>query len=92
MAIIVVAYAFSPIDLISDFIPILGYVDDLILVPLGIVITIRLSPPHVLERVRRDAEAWQASHQQRPKNWFVGALILAIWNAGATVGWRYFTG
>src|SRR5882672_5617496 len=50
-----VAYAFSPIDLIPDFIPVLGYLDDLLLVPLGIYLTIRLIPPPVLADARREA-------------------------------------
>ncbi len=51
----VVAYALSPIDLIPDFIPVLGYVDDLILVPLGIALTIRMIPPEVLAEYRANA-------------------------------------
>ncbi|MDQ7861208.1 DUF1232 domain-containing protein [Peribacillus frigoritolerans] len=56
MAICVVAYAFSPIDLIPDFIPVLGYLDDLILVPLGISLALKLIPPHVIEANREKAE------------------------------------
>src|SRR5512144_3435294 len=52
----VVGYAFSPIDLIPDFIPVLGYLDDLLLVPLGIALTIRLIPPDVLSECREQAK------------------------------------
>lgn len=55
MALIVVGYAFSPIDLIPDFIPILGYLDDALLLPIGIAITIRLIPPDVLAEARKEA-------------------------------------
>src|SRR6267142_5933127 len=65
----IVAYALSPIDLIPDFIPVLGYVDDLILVPLGISIALRLIPPHVLQDARRQALEWQAP----PKNYWAAA-------------------
>src|SRR6478672_4265846 len=55
LAIAVAAYATSPIDLIPDFIPVLGYLDDLIIVPLGLALAIRLVPPHVLEECRARA-------------------------------------
>lgn len=56
MAICVVAYAFSPVDLIPDFIPVLGYLDDLIIVPLGVYLTIRLFPTEVFEEYRTRAQ------------------------------------
>ncbi|MDG4657791.1 DUF1232 domain-containing protein [Ectobacillus antri] len=73
----VVAYAFSPIDLIPDFIPILGYLDDLILIPIGILLALKLIPEHVL--VACEAEAQEMMKKEKPKNWFVGTLILLIW-------------
>ena len=76
LAVCVVAYAFSPIDLIPDPIPVLGYLDDLILVPLGITLAVRLIPPTVLAECRaRSASA--VGH--RPVNWVAGAVIVAIW-------------
>lgn len=63
---VVVAYAFSPIDLIPDFIPVLGYLDDLLLVPLGIALVIRLIPPHVLAECR--AEAGRIMAAGKPTN------------------------
>jgi uncharacterized membrane protein YkvA (DUF1232 family) len=77
VAICVVAYAFSPIDLIPDFIPVLGYLDDLILVPLGISLAVRLIPPHVIEKNRAMAE--EMKKNGKPKNWLVGILFIIIW-------------
>ena len=71
----VVAYAFSPVDLIPDFIPVLGYLDDLILVPLGIAWVIKRIPTDVLADCREKA----AAQETRPTNWFAGALIIAVW-------------
>jgi uncharacterized membrane protein YkvA (DUF1232 family) len=76
-AICVVAYAFSPVDLIPDFIPILGYLDDLILVPLGVYIALRLFPQEVLEEYRTKAE--EQRKLGKPKNWITGTLIIIIW-------------
>jgi uncharacterized membrane protein YkvA (DUF1232 family) len=73
----VVAYAFSPVDLIPDFIPVLGYLDDLILVPLGIAMALRMIPPEVMAESR--VKAQQALSGDRPRNWIVGGIIVAIW-------------
>lgn len=75
----VVAYAFSPIDLIPDFIPILGYLDDLILVPLGIALAIRMIPAPVLDECRQKSQDIMA--EGRPTNWAAAAMIVAIWIA-----------
>ena len=56
LAMLVAAYALSPIDLIPDFIPVLGYLDDLLLIPLGVALVVRLTPPAVLESAREQAE------------------------------------
>lgn len=72
----VAAYALSPIDLIPDFIPVLGYLDDLLLVPAGIWLAVRLIPAELLAEFRAAAEA-----QERPRS-MAGALVVAtVWLA-----------
>jgi uncharacterized membrane protein YkvA (DUF1232 family) len=90
MAALVVAYAFSPIDLIPDFIPVLGYLDDLIIVPLGIYVTLRLIPEHVIADSRRKADAWLAQNRGKPRNYFAAALIVLVWVAIAYWAWTLF--
>ena len=75
----VVAYALSPIDLIPDPIPILGYLDDLILLPLGIYLAIKMVPSDILDECRQRARLAEAQPQR--KNWIAGGMILAIWLA-----------
>ncbi len=74
---LVIAYAFSPIDLIPDFIPVLGYFDDLLLVPLGIAIAIRMIPASVMVECRARAEIEMGKDKQT--NWFAAATIIVIW-------------
>ncbi len=78
-AMAVVAYAFSPIDLIPDFIPILGYLDDIILVPWGIALALKMIPSHVIDDCREKAE--ELRKNGKPKNWLVAALFIVIWLA-----------
>jgi uncharacterized membrane protein YkvA (DUF1232 family) len=73
----VVGYAFSPIDLIPDPIPILGYLDDLILIPLGIKIALKMIPPDVLAECREKAQ--EIIRQGKPVNRVAAAVIIAIW-------------
>lgn len=78
----VVAYAFSPIDLIPDTIPVLGYLDDLILVPLGIALAIKMIPPNVLAECREKAQSEMS--QGKPINWIAAGVIVVIWLLLAT--------
>lgn len=72
-----VAYALSPIDLIPDFIPVLGYLDDLLLLPLLVALTIRRIPKDVFAQCRRDSEAlWQDG---KPKKWYYALPSLLVW-------------
>jgi uncharacterized membrane protein YkvA (DUF1232 family) len=73
----VVAYAFSPIDLIPDVIPILGYLDDLVLVPLGIILVLKMIPPAVLAECRDKAEALMG--EGKPTSRIAAGIIVAIW-------------
>ncbi len=77
LALAVTAYAFSPIDLIPDFIPILGYVDDLLIVPLGIVLVIKLIPAELMEEYRSNAIAQQI----KPTSRVAALCIVLIWAA-----------
>lgn len=82
----VVAYAFSPIDLIPDFVPLLGYLDDLILVPLGIALALRLIPAEVMVESRIRA----ADAAQRPTNWAAAVVIIMLWLTLAALGIWWF--
>ncbi len=73
----IVAYALSPLDLIPDFIPVLGYVDDLVLIPLGVLLVRRLIPAPVLADCRARAVALSA----KPQSWVGAAIIVGIWVA-----------
>ena len=77
----VVAYALSPIDLIPDFIPVLGYLDDVLLLPGLIWLALRLLPAHVIDAGRQSADAWLADHRQRPRSYWGAALIVLLWAA-----------
>ena len=77
----VVAYALSPIDLIPDFIPVLGYVDDLILIPLGIALAVRMIPKAVLADCRVKAQA----ASERPASRKAAAVIITIWVIAASL-------
>jgi uncharacterized membrane protein YkvA (DUF1232 family) len=74
---LVVAYALSPIDLIPDFIPVLGYLDDLVLIPLGIALVIKLIPPSVLDECKEKAR--RRIDQAKSKTWVAVAFIIVIW-------------
>lgn len=73
----IVAYAFSPIDLIPDFIPVIGYLDDIIIVPLGIWLVLKMIPPAVLAECRQKAAA--SMSRDKPTNWIAAGVVVAIW-------------
>ena len=74
---ITVAYALSPIDLVPDFIPVLGYLDDVILLPMLVALTIKFIPDKMLEEKRQQAEGmWQDG---KPKKWYYAIPIVLIW-------------
>lgn len=72
-----VAYALSPIDLIPDFVPVLGYIDDIILLPALVTLTIRMIPADVFNVCRKEAEGlWPAG---KPRKWYYALPIVAVW-------------
>lgn len=81
LGLFVAAYALSPIDLIPDFIPVLGYLDDLILVPLGLMLVLRLVPPEVV----RSAQEQALAAVEKPVSRAMAVAIVAIWSAAAGV-------
>jgi uncharacterized membrane protein YkvA (DUF1232 family) len=95
LAAVVVGYALSPIDLIPDFIPVLGYLDDMLLLPALIWLAVRMLPPEVLAECRARADDWIARDAQRPRS-VMGAVVIAlVWTAVlAALAWwawrRYF--
>lgn len=90
IAVVVAAYALSPIDLIPDFIPVLGYLDDVILLPLGILLVVKLIPPKIMAEHRELTDAAQV----RPVSLAAAVVIACIWAASMGLfGWlafRYF--
>ncbi|MBQ8038895.1 MAG: DUF1232 domain-containing protein [Lachnospiraceae bacterium] len=74
---ITVVYALSPVDLVPDFIPVLGYLDDVILLPLLVTLTIKFIPKDVLERNRKQAEGMWS--EGKPKKWYYAIPIVLIW-------------
>jgi uncharacterized membrane protein YkvA (DUF1232 family) len=78
LIIFVVAHTFSPIDLIPDFIPILGYLDDLIIIPLGIALAIKMIPQDVMVECRQNAH--MIIGQDKPTSWAGAAIIVSIWS------------
>lgn len=80
----VVGYAFSPIDLIPDPIPILGYLDDLVLLPLGVALAVRLLPPAVWAEAQHQAAEMLRDH--KPVNRVAAVVIVAVWLAIALAG------
>lgn len=84
LALVVAGYALSPIDLIPDFIPVIGFLDDVILVPLGILLVVRMVPPEIMAEHRQLAEA----AQDRPVSRRAAAVIVGLWIAGiALAAW-----
>jgi uncharacterized membrane protein YkvA (DUF1232 family) len=92
LALCVAGYALSPIDLIPDFIPVLGYLDDVIIVPLGILAVMKMIPPEVMAEHRAAA----ALAAERPVSRTAAVVIACIWVASlalaAWLGYRYFSG
>ena len=85
----VVAYALSPIDFIPDFIPVLGYVDDVLLLPALIWLAIRLVPEAVLADCRRRSDAWMEREGKKPRSTWGAIFIVCIWIGISLAAWKY---
>ena len=90
LATVVVAYALSPIDLIPDFIPVIGYLDDVILIPIGIYFTLKLIPLPVIDECRIQARAWLEAHKDKPRNYIAAGVIVCLWLVTLWLAWRWF--
>ena len=88
----VVAYLFSPIDLIPDPIPVLGYLDDLVIVPLGLGAVRKMIPAAVMAECHEKAQEMTAQGKGKPKNWIAAAVIVAIWLALVVLAVRLVAG
>ncbi|MCW5623068.1 MAG: DUF1232 domain-containing protein [Burkholderiales bacterium] len=89
LAMLIVAYALSPIDLIPDFIPLLGYLDELILLPAAIYLVLKLMPAHVLEEARRHAAERLAQQRPMPRSYVAAAVIVVLWLLLLWTLWRW---
>jgi uncharacterized membrane protein YkvA (DUF1232 family) len=93
LCIFAAAYALSPIDLVPDFIPVLGYLDEALLLPALIWLAVRLLPGHVIDECRMQAQAWMEKEKSRPASYAGAAVIVAIWlgmlywAASSYLGW-----
>jgi len=77
MAFLTVAYALSPVDLVPDFIPVLGYLDDVLVLPALVALTVKLIPKDIFERYRQEAECmWKDG---KPKKWYYSVPIVLLW-------------
>ena len=90
LAALLTAYALSPIDLIPDFIPVLGYLDDLIIVPAGIWLLLKIIPAQVLIECRNQADEWFRQDQQKPRSWMGLLIILGLWVGAAWAAYAVF--
>jgi uncharacterized membrane protein YkvA (DUF1232 family) len=91
LGLFVVGYALSPIDLIPDFIPVLGYVDDVVLLPALIWLAVRMIPLPVLDECRDQADEWLRVSGSKPVSRVGAAVIVALWiAAGIGLGWWLF--
>ncbi len=84
VAVLVVAYALSPIDLIPDFVPVLGMLDDLILLPLGIALVVKLMPEGLIAEFRQEAD----TRGRMPRSYAGAAVVVLLWLLSALLVWR----
>ncbi|MDB5798721.1 MAG: hypothetical protein JWP36_2623 [Paucimonas sp.] len=87
LAVLVVAYALSPIDLVPDFIPLLGYLDDVILLPMLIWLAVRLLPAEVLQSSRQRADDWMRREGEKPRTRWGVVFVISVWLLVAWAAW-----
>ena len=90
LCLLVVAYALSPIDLIPDFIPVLGYLDDAILLPGLIWLALRLLPVAVLTECRTQTQTWLDKRLKKPRLWAGAVIVVLIWIVLIWLGWLWW--
>ena len=81
---LIIAYALSPIDLIPDFLPVIGYLDELIILPAGLWLMLRFMPPAVLSEARLRADDWIAAGNARPRSVLGAVIVIIVW---VTIAW-----
>ena len=91
LALFVVAYALSPIDLIPDFIPVLGYVDDVLLLPVLIWLALRTIPTSVLADSRLRVDEWERESRTKPRSRVGAVAIVCIWIILGALGWFWWS-
>ena len=87
LAVLIAAYALSPIDLIPDFIPVVGFLDELILLPGAIWVCLRLVPAPVLAECRAQARGWMAERRHKPRSLAGAAFVVILWVLLLWLGW-----
>ena len=91
LCVFVVAYALSPIDLIPDFIPVLGYVDDVLLLPALMWLALRMIPAEVMAECRRKGDEWMRENEGKPRS-IAGAVgIVVLWLAACWAAWFWWS-
>jgi uncharacterized membrane protein YkvA (DUF1232 family) len=91
LCILTVAYALSPIDLIPDFVPVLGLLDEMILLPFMIWLAVRMLPVQVVESCRAQAATWLDERQAKPRSYAGAIVILGLWAVGAYALWQWLS-
>ncbi len=89
-AALILGYALSPIDLVPDFIPVLGYLDDLVIVPAGIILLMKMIPPGVMAECREKARSQTPG--KKPRNWIAAVFIVMIWMLAIYVSLKFIWG
>jgi uncharacterized membrane protein YkvA (DUF1232 family) len=90
LAVVVAGYAFSPIDLIPDFLPFVGYLDEFILLPGAVYLIFKLIPEPVLEECRDRADKFLHEHRHAPRNYVAALVIVLLWASGIWWLWAQF--